>query len=84
MTESGPETVEQADVIAFLAAHARGDEVTCQEFLTTLGTPGGVRLLGHAIEVAIEVACHALPGGRAELLDMLTSWQERHRGQLLD
>jgi hypothetical protein len=79
-----PETVEQADVIALLAAHIRGDEVACQELLGTLGTAGGIRLLGHAISLVIEVAAGALPGGRAELLDMFTSWQERRRGSLLD
>ena len=84
MTDQAPDTVEQADVIAFLAAHVRRDERTCQELLSALGAAGGVRLLGHAIELVIEVACRELPGGRPELADMLTSWQERHRGSLLD
>jgi hypothetical protein len=79
-----PETIEYADVVAFLAAHVRGDERACQELLGSLGTAGGIRLLGHAISVVLGVAAEALPGGRAELLDMFTSWQERRRGQLLD
>jgi hypothetical protein len=74
--------VDQADVIAFLAAHVRGDERTCQELLASLGTANGVRLLGHAIELAIEVACHELPGGRAEFRRMLESWQVRRRDAL--
>lgn len=82
MTDQAPETVEQADVIAFLAAHVRRDERTCQELLTALGTAGGIRLLGHAIELAIEVACRELPGGRDELARMLESWQVRRRDAL--
>ena len=82
MTDQPPETVEQADVIGFLAAHVRRDERTCQELLTALGTADGIRLLGHAIEVAIEVACHTLPGGRAEFARMLGSWQVRRRDSL--
>jgi hypothetical protein len=76
--------VDQADVIGFLAAHVRKDEQTCQELLTALGTAGGIRLLGHAIELVIEVACHELPGGRDELGRMLESWQVRRRDSLLD
>ncbi len=82
MTDQAPESIEQADVIAFLAAHVRGDEQACRELLGTLGTAGGIRLLGHAIELAIEVACHELPGGRAEFRRMLESWQVRRRESL--
>jgi hypothetical protein len=78
------EEPEQADAIAFLAAHVRGDERACQELLGALGTAGGIRLLSEVVSLAVGVACRSLPGGRAELLDMLTSWQERRRGQLLD
>ncbi len=76
------ETVELPDVVAFLAAHVRGDQEACRALLGAV--PDGTVLLGHAIEVAISVACQALPGGRAELADMITGWQERRRGQLLD
>lgn len=82
MAGMADDDVDQADVIAFLAAHVRKDERTCQEFLTALGTANGVRLLGHAIELAIEVACHELPGGRAEFRRMLESWQVRRRDSL--
>lgn len=82
MTDQAPETVELADVVAFLAAHARGDEQACRMLLGSLGTAGGIRLLGHAIEVAIEVACQNLPGGRAEFQRMLVSWQARRRDSL--
>jgi hypothetical protein len=82
MAESGPETVEQADVIALLLAHTRGDEKGCQELLTALGTADGVRLLSLAIGLALEVAYEALPGGRGELQRMLTGWQVRRRDSL--
>lgn len=82
MADRAPGTVEQADVIALLAAHVRGDERACQELLNALGPADGVRLLSLAIGLALEVAYEALPGGRDELERMLTGWQERRRGSL--
>jgi hypothetical protein len=84
MTMAEAEAVELADCVALLAAHIRGDEETCRELLGALGPDAGIVLLGHAISLLIEAAAGALPGGRAELLGMFTSWQERRRGQLLN
>ena len=47
-----------------------------------MGAADAVRCMSLAVGLVIEVACRELPGGRAELADMLTGWQERHRGAL--
>ena len=73
------ETIELADVVAFLAAHVRGDEDACRALLAATD---GVKLLGFAIEVAIEVACRELPGGREEFGRMLAGWQARRNAGL--
>jgi hypothetical protein len=73
------EAVELADVVAFLLAHIRGEEQTCRELL---GMTDGVKLLGYAIEVAIEVAAEAMPGGRVQLEQMFVSWLSRRRESL--
>lgn len=74
--------VDQADVIALLAAHVRGDEVACQELLSTMEMAAAVRCMSLAIGLAIEVACRELPGGRGEFGRMLQAWQVRRRGSL--
>jgi hypothetical protein len=74
------EALELADVVAFLACHVRGDQDGCRALLEAV--PDGTVLLGHAISMALEAAYGALPGGRAEFLDVLTGWQERYRGTL--
>jgi hypothetical protein len=74
------EDIAPPDVIAFVACHLQGDEQGCRDLLAAV--PDGVVLLGYAIETVVGVACELLPGGRAELLEMFTSWQERRRAAL--
>lgn len=75
------EALELADVVAFLAAHVRGDQEACRALLEAV--PDGVVLLSHAISVALDAAYEALPGGRGQFELMLLSWQERHPGSMM-
>lgn len=72
--------IELADVAALLVAHVRGEEETCRELLAAV--PDGVRLASYGTTAMVDLACRLLPGGRDELLEMLTAWQVRRRGQL--
>ena len=73
--------IELADVVSFIRCHLAGDERTCREMLATMDP---VVLLSLVISTALEIAATALPGGKAELVDMVEDWQVRRRDSLLD
>ena len=70
---------EQADVVAFILAYLRGDEVGCRSLLASADP---VALCSDVVDVTVGLACQWLPGGRAEFERMLTSWQARRRDSL--
>lgn len=74
---------ELADVVGFIRAHLAGDVDACRSLLASAGGPGGLTLLSEVVSVTIDMACRSLPGGRDELEQMLSSWQERRRRSML-
>ncbi len=63
---------ETADVVAYCLATLDEDNEAARVLLRTAG---GLDLMAYAVDVALSIACEALPGGEAELREKLTSWQ---------
>ena len=75
---------ELSDVVALLKLHLERDQAAAVALLESMGGPAGLALLGETITAALDIACRYAPDGKPEVMELLTSWQERHRGSLLD
>jgi hypothetical protein len=79
MTGDDPEL---ADVVALLLCHMRRDQAAAVALLESMGRKTGLAAAGHAVTMALEIACRYAPGGQREVEELLTSWQEQRRESL--